>query len=118
MRPLQRIALIALALAATACSGPESPGNKSEWSVLQGVEYEHRGKPVQAPLVLNVSRHRVVGLPRTDAPGLIWVLLTPEHDPLYKQLPEGQFTLTSAQLAELSVSEPTVLAKLQAHVRE
>ena len=118
MTQLQRIPALFLLLAMMACAGPESSGSKSEWSVLQGVEYDYRGKPVTAPVVLDLSGHRVAGLPRTDAPGFTWVLLTPKHAPLYKQMPEGQFTLTAAQLAGLQVNEPAVLAELQAHVRE
>ena len=118
MTHLLHLSAAALALAVAACSGPESLGNKSEWSILQGVEHEHRTSSVRAPVVISVSGRRVAGLPRTDGPGLVWVLLNPKHDPLYKQLPDGQFSLSAAQLASLQVSEPAVLAELRAHVRE
>ena len=118
MTHLPRMSVAPLLLASGACTGPESPGNKSKWSVLQGVEYEHRSKSARAPLVVTVSGHLIAGLPRADCAGLVWVLLSPRHSPLYKQMPEGDFTLTSKQLAELQVSNVTVLAQLRAHVRE
>ena len=117
MATVPRIAVF-VALLATSCAGPESPGSKSEWSVLQGVEYSHRSEPLSAPLTIEVSGHRVLGLPRNDKPGSIWILLDPKHVPLYKQLPEGSYSLSKPQLAALQVREPAVLAQLQKHVRD
>ena len=110
------IALTTVLLAA--CSGPESAGNKSEWSVLQGVEYGHRGSPPSSPLVITVSGYRVAGLPKSNGPGAVWVLLNPKHEPLYKQLPQDSFHLTTSQLAALKVTEPVVLAQLRGHASE
>jgi hypothetical protein len=110
------IALIAILLAS--CSGPESAGNKSEWSVLQGIEYDHRNGQLSSPMVPVISGYRVVGLPKSNGPGVVWVILNPKNKPLYKQLPQDSYHLSASQLAALNVTEPTVLAELRAHVRE
>jgi hypothetical protein len=112
------IVLIAMLFALTACSGTESFGSKSEWSVLQGLEFDHRVDRLSAPVVLNASGYRVAGFPRTDAAGTVWVMLNPKSTPLYKQLPQASFSLSSAQLAGLGSIEPSVLARLKSHVRE
>jgi hypothetical protein len=118
MATLSRPITLLVVLLATSCDGPEAPGSKSEWSVLQGVEYDHRNTPVSSPVVLAVSGYRVAGLPRSDGPGSVWVLLDPHQAPYYKQLPGGSYRLSSSQLATLSVSQPVVLAGLRKHVRE
>jgi hypothetical protein len=45
-------------------------------------------------------------------------MLNPKSTPLYKQLPQASFSLSSAQLAGLGSIEPSVLARLKSHVRE
>lgn len=117
MRYFRRSIAVAACLLAS-CSGPDSIGNKSEWSALQGVEYEYRSMSRSAPLVLTVSDYQMVGLPATSRSGLVWVLLNPKNEPLYKQLPQGPYHLSASQLAALNVTEPAVLAGLRAHVRK
>ena len=117
MRYFRRsIALVAFLL--VSCSGPESMGNKSEWAVLQGVEYDHRSILLSAPMVLTIDDYRLAGLPKANGSGAVWVLLNPKHEPLYKQLPQDPYRLSAAQLAALNVSDPSVLAELRTHVRE
>ena len=111
---VQLIVLLSIA----ACSGSESFGEKSDWSALQGVEFDHRAHQLSAPIVVSVSDYRVVGLPRIDQPGNVWVLLNPSAAPLYKQLPAGAYSLSADQLEELDAADPAVLAQLQAHVRK
>ena len=118
MRSPTRLAGFSLALLAASCGGQESLGNKSEWSALQGVEYDHRHALASQPVILAISSYRVAGFPRTDSPGYVWVLLNPEHAPYYKQLPQGPYHLSATQLAGLKVKDPRVLAELRAHVRE
>ena len=114
----QLVVLTALILLITSCSGTESLGSKSEWSVLQGVEFDHRTDRLSTPVVLNASGYRVAGFPRSDATGTTWVMLNPKSTPLYKQLPQASFSLSSVQLAGLGSIEPSVLAQLRTHVRE
>jgi len=115
---LQSISALVAVVLLAACSGPESPTSKSEWAALQGVEYEHREMPLKAPIVLEAFGHRVAGLPSTDGRSNIWVLLNPEGEPLYKQMPDGDYSLSSAELATLAPTEPVVLARLQSHVQK
>ena len=118
MANLSRPWALIITLFVASCGGPDSLGSKSEWSVLQGLEYDHRSSVASEPLIRSVSGYRAAGLPRADGPGLVWVLLNPSHAPLYKQLPEGSYRLSEAQLRALRVSQPEVLAELRAHVRE
>ena len=105
-------------LAMSGCYGPESLGNKSDWAALQGVEYAQRAQVLGAPVVLQVGDYRVAGIPQSNARGNVWVLLNPSADePVYKQLPAGNYTLTAQQLAAFGSVDPGVLAQLRLHVQ-
>ena len=93
-----------MVLTALACScsvdtgGRESPGDKTEWSVLQGVEYKGRGAPAAAPEITKVQGYDVLRVPSASGKGNFWILLSPEAPPFYKQMPRGDFHLTRSQL--------------------
>ena len=76
-----------LLLALAACDGPESPQAKQEWSVLQGVEYENRSKPLHEPVVLEWQGFQVLGAPSRSSNGNVWVLLRSKAESYYKQMP-------------------------------
>ncbi|MCZ4307160.1 hypothetical protein O4G98_20715 [Zoogloeaceae bacterium G21618-S1] len=98
--------VLAAAFAVAGCSqfdpdARETSGEKAEWSVLQGVEYAHRGKQLSKPVVLQVHGYDVLGL-RSLKGDNVWVLLKPEAPPFYKQLPEENYTIPLAFVTSLS----------------
>jgi hypothetical protein len=93
----QAIALAPALLLIGCCppvDGRESPGDKREWSVLQGLEYKTREDRADDMQFRTVEEFEVVGIPRSGAPP-IWVMLNPSHPPFYKQMPEGNYTLSA-----------------------
>ncbi|MED5622482.1 hypothetical protein [Ideonella sp. BN130291] len=97
------VAFFATATLLLACSDPdarETPGEKAEWSVLQGVEYQHRASPLGEPVVLGVGEREVLGVRGLDGQN-IWVLLKPSAPPFYKQMPQGNYTLPADLVDQL-----------------
>lgn len=123
-----RCVLVALSLSAAvgltvkACSSPElveSPGEKSEWSTLQAIEFQTRDKPLREPVVLKVANREVLGVMGTSGKN-VWVLLRTESPPFYKQMPDGQYDLPVALVERLDHDHRlsyTVGAVLRSHVR-
>ena len=64
----------------------ETFGEKSEWSILQSIEWSHRSSPIKEPVFLKYDNHEVMGLPDTKG-GNVWIMLKPESPPYYKQMP-------------------------------
>ncbi len=98
------IFLSTLALVACSAADPnarESAGEKAEWSVLQAAEYKARGALQASPEVQTVEGYELLVVPGVDGKN-IWVMLNPTAPPYYKQLPEGQFSLSKAYVAQLS----------------
>ena len=89
-----------LLLALAACDGPESPQAKQEWSVLQGVEYENRSKPLREAVVLEWQGFQVLGVPARSGDGNVWVLLRSKSEPYYKQMPSHVEYQVPAPLVE------------------
>ena len=105
----------------TADDGGESFGNKSDWSALQGLEYDSRGKILQAPVWRAVGDSRVLGVPSNDGKKNIWILLNPQASPFYKQMPRGNYSISQAQLDEIiqgKSASATVVEALASHVAE
>jgi hypothetical protein len=117
--------LLALGLALPACGsscggGPESPGNKLEWSILQTLEFDTRDERGDSLQFRTVDEYELLGVPREGDSRLIWVMLNPSHPPFYKQMPEGNFWLSSEQLGALLNDKPvnsTVEQALRSHLR-
>ena len=98
---------IAVAFYATACSrnpgdGRESVGDKKEWSILQTVELEGRNRALEGMEFRTIEGYDLVCVAREGDSRRIWIMLNPRHAPLYKQLPQGNFSLSVAELEELS----------------
>ena len=117
--------LIALFTALAGCTGSsedrESFGGKSEWSILQGVEYDTRGSAVASPVERTIGQYKLVGLPSMDGKRTIWVMLNPQHPPLYKQMPDGGYRISRTHLDSITHARsatPEVLAVLASHVAE
>ena len=87
----------AAAILLVACSrfdpdARETPGEKTEWSVLQSVEYKNRGTPVGEPVFQVVNEYEVLGVRGLRGEN-IWLLLRPTAPPFYKQMPQGNYAL-------------------------
>ena len=97
----------------------ESFSSKSEWSALQGLEYDTRGKPVLSPQVRKVGEFEVLGVASMDQSTTIWILLRPDSPPYYKQMPDGNFVVPEVLLRELVDGKrisSTVAASLRSHL--
>jgi hypothetical protein len=81
------VTLLLLSLAGCDSEGPESPQAKQEWSTLQGVEYENRGKPLHGAVILDLQGFQVLGAPARSGTSNVWVLLRSKSQPYYKQVP-------------------------------
>ncbi len=98
----------------------ETSTEKTEWSVLQYVEYKNRKIPVSEPVLQVVAEHEVLGVRGLRGEN-IWVLLKPKAPPFYKQMPQGNYEI-SKELIERLVRERrlsyTVEQVLTSHIGE
>ena len=101
------------------CESYESVKSKEEYSVLQVVEYEHRGTSVSGVQIVERQGYRIAGFRSERGDGNVWILLDPRHAPHYKQVPEAPFKISTADL-EIVRRTPSVsrevLAALEARV--
>jgi hypothetical protein len=104
-----------------ACCDPdarETPSEKTEWSVLQSVEYKNRGLPTSEPVFQVIGAYEVLGVRGLRGEN-IWLLLKPKAPPFYKQMPEGNYEV-SKELIDRLVREHrlsyTVERVLASHV--
>ncbi len=97
----------------------ESFGEKHEWGMLQGLEGDHRSSPISNLEFTNVQDRTIICLPALSG-GRIWIMLNPQSPPYYKQMPQGQYVLSKAQLDQIARQgnpTSTVEACLASHVR-
>ena len=123
MSKLQALLFLIPAFLAGCTSGDEYDelGSKSDYSVLQGLEINSRGKVVSEPAVKSVGEYWVLGTPSSDGKSTIWILLNPRASPFYKQIPEGTYTISRGQLdaiIESKAASATVEAALASHVAD
>jgi hypothetical protein len=112
-------AAVAALLIGAACTGPESPGDKREWSILQVLEEQTRSQTTSRLQFTTVDGYEIMGVPRQGDGRIIWVMLRPAHGARYKQMPEGNFTIQRRLLSELSGGHrvsSTVAAALRGHL--
>lgn len=106
-----------------ACDNPdlvETFGEKAEWSVLQGIEFQEREHPLAEPIIRTVGESEVLGV-RGVAGNNIWVLLKVKSPPFYKQLPEGNYEIPGTLIKQLQQERRasyTVIHVLHSHVRQ
>jgi len=84
-----------------ACSDPdarETPDEKTEWSVLQSVEFQYRGIPTAEPVFRVLNEYEVLGVRGLRGEN-VWVLLKPKAPPFYKQMPAANYEV-SRELVE------------------
>ena len=84
--------------------------SKGEWSVLQELEYNHRGEQnLPRVIVKQLHEYSAIGIVSKNNQVRVWVLLNPEFDPLIKELPKEDFYLYPDELesilSEAEVSE-------------
>ena len=92
---------------------------KSEWAFLQNTESQFRGKPVSEITFYSKGEFHAVGIRSEQSGANVWVLLNPKTTPLYKQMPQGQFSITETELQKIADSgnvNETVMACLESHV--
>lgn len=82
--------------------------NKSEWSILQGIEYKYRESPITDMEFRTINDHRLVCLPATNG-GRVWILMDAAGSTRYKQMGgDKNFTITKQQLEQIkSRGKPT-----------
>jgi len=114
---------IAVGFAVKACSSPElveTFGEKSEWSTLQTIESQSRGKSLNEPVVQKVLDREVLGVKGASGDN-IWILMRTESPPFYKQMPKGQYDLPEEVVEKLILGDRvsyTVGVVLRSHVRK
>jgi hypothetical protein len=103
----------------TGCGGPESPAGKHESSVIETIEARNRDRPISETEWVTEEEYHLVCL---DSGGRrIWIMLNPREAPYYKQMPKGNYKLTSQQLDRIKasgVATSTVLECLASHVSD
>jgi hypothetical protein len=119
MNPHRFGSVCALLGVLTACYGSESPGSKSEYALLQGVESEARETPISGPEIKTVDGYELLALPATEmrsppnTTGRIWIMLNPKHAPYWKQMPSaGVYSVPQSLLDDL-VREKRVSTAVQ-----
>jgi hypothetical protein len=107
-----------------ACSngdGRESFGDKAEWSILQGIEFDYRNKQIDMPRQITAHGYEILGVKHLDGKGYIWIMLWPKSAPFYKQIPDGNYMLQKSLLDNLVKNNKvssTVEGALRSHVSE
>ena len=117
--------LVLAALVCSGCSpaidGRESFGDKHEWSILQVREYATRQHPVAAPAFSSHAGYVLLTVPCHDKSKNIWIMLSPKSPPFYKQLPQGDYTISRSLfdvIAKQGVASSTVQEVLASHIAE
>jgi hypothetical protein len=108
---------LSIACIATLLGCSESQ-RKSDWAFLQRTEFQFREKPVVEIMFHSEGEYHAVGIRSQQSGTNVWILLNPKTTPLYKQLPQGQFSITEVELQKIAGSgnvNETVLACLASH---
>jgi len=94
-------------------------GRKAEWAFLQTTESQFQEKPISEMVFHSEGKYHAVGI-RSEYSGTnIWILLNPKASPFYKQIPQGQFSITDLEFQAIVASgkaSETVLECLQSHI--
>jgi len=126
MKALQRICSIICLLLLPACNNfgkveYDEVGSKPEFSILQKVELENRQDIISKPRIIERDGYIIVGCPMETEKRNTWILLNAKHSPYYKQIPQGNFTLTKEDLDRIrkipGVSY-TVIAVLESRISD
>jgi len=124
--PLLAIALLAIIVTAfyirISCgvNGRESPGDKTEWSILQSLEATHRDSPISELEFSERDGYHILCVPSAGSSKRVWIMLDPRNPPFYKQLPHENYFLSQQQYERITVSRhatSTVEESLSSHIR-
>lgn len=120
--------VFALASVLAGCGGETDAGKeletKSEYSVLQGFEFDYRQRKQEQPYVIEKnalsSGYNLIGLPKADSEnGYVWLIANPSSEPAIKQIPSNvDFSISKDALAAIEQSvqlTPAVQSYLVAH---
>jgi hypothetical protein len=100
--------------------GRESPTDKHEWSILQGLEYSNRNNKNIEFKIVEESDYSIAVIPNENGIGAIFIMLNPKSAPFYKQMPNKLFVLSKDQLNEIRKNEKiisTVEEVLRSHLK-
>ncbi|HMC28845.1 MAG TPA: hypothetical protein VKM56_13735 [Verrucomicrobiae bacterium] len=78
--------------------------SKTEWSVVQAVEAQHRERPSDSVTVQRIEDYAIAGIPVKDGRKTVWILLNARNPPFYKQLPKGNYSLSKEELRKILAS--------------
>lgn len=93
--------------------------SKPEWNALQNLEYIHRQDRMLGLEFGTNANYVAVAVRSRSADIRIWILLNPNAEPRYKQLPEGDFALSREQFEMISTRpdiDTAVVEILRKHV--
>jgi hypothetical protein len=103
----------------TCCGGPESPAGKHESSVIETIEARNRDKAISEMEWVTEDGYHLICLESMGR--RIWIMLDAREVPYYKQMPRGNYKLTSQQLDRIKASgfaTSTVLECLGSHASD
>ena len=113
--------LLIVGLVLAGCGQPgdrqESKIDKTEWSILHGLEVSHRGQPIRGIEYSEKDGYQIISLMGMDQKTRLWIMADPKSAPFYKQLPTAQnYTLTKQQLEDVcDRCSATVSQVLESH---
>jgi hypothetical protein len=96
----------------------ETFGEKTEWSLLQAVEFQERDKPLREPTIRLIHGSEVLGLRAMDGRN-VWILLSVQSPPYYKQMPSINYEVSAEFVDDLVKKRHlsyTVAQVLRSHV--
>lgn len=92
-----------IGISSPAIGGENELISKEEWSILQSVEYRYRKSVSEDHLVLvEQSGKHLAGILSADGGQRLWVLLDPVHKPFLKQLPQGDYRISSGEFLKIT----------------
>ena len=98
---------------------PESAAAKHENSVLEAVSAQGEETHITGLELRDVEDYHFASVPSNGH--RIWVMLNPENEPYYKQMPKGDFSLSRMDFEAIEKSHQaslTVLSCLESHISE
>ena len=106
------------------CSGRPGDGreggtDKREWSILQGHEFDSRTTPIKKIEFLKSYDYNLICVPSEKSGRRIWIMMDAKSPPFYKQMPDGNYSLTKEDLSEIEKrTNPTstVVEALRSHI--
>ena len=125
MKALFQPMIVALACGLASCvgrpgDGRESGSDKAEWSILQSLEMAHRGSPVHGFEFSETDGYHVICVAGDGIQNRVWIMMDPKSPPFYKQVPPGNYWLTTEEIESIrKKADPisTVLQALESHTK-